>query len=840
MGWSFRINLGRRELEAKYQNTVTTEFMEIKEEGKADDFNDVANGKGLLYDAIIERCKRGVQLFYLGSFGFGPQGVAASRSAFCNDAHFVHISGYVTNDRLSVAFGRIYQMRYLTGVLAGLTLKENTIGRESNCIAYPAAFRIPEVVQGINAFVRGCRSVKPDCEVHVMWINTWHNNDIESQSALYFKRYSTCDIITQHTDSFSPQKVYGSKEFGSPYELYSISYNNDGVQIVGDSTLVSAQFSWMEVFEPFLLQVITNTWIPRYNYLPGYIEGAVKLSDMSREVKYESRVKLALEEEKLASGVDSSFCGDLKTRNGQPWPSQDFDNRGCLTDAAIASMSTLMEGVTVKGHTFDSVFGTINAEGEFTRNCQNWQPQISRSMNEISDSLESALLRVEIALDFTDSDCTQKGKFVRFALTPSSDEGNGTSRVAPIVFDRNVMELDETVCTVAAQAGYVLRCFEIVFNDLKLDTGYKGQLNLCDRLIANYDGDSKSSCSDDLYWETHILAYVTPTAEQTASVQSFAILSLVITIASLGLFAAYRKGSSILRLSQPMMMIMIGSGCVLGIAGILTNWEIVAANSCNMGALWMINSAYDLVYGPIVLKTWRMYEILLNPEHNMKKVEISDSVIFFRVFLLVIFDTAVFLLWFFLEPVKGGFSFMEINKGINANIVQYSCTYFSYTGMILILSKFIMVLVACKFALETRFLDKHFCESKHIVFILYNQIVTLLITAIVFATVVHFPALLSLVSCFGIWSFLFVIIVYAIRFGTMIYSEGLNPTINLAEIMKKAQKKVLEKKKVDETSTDNDFLHPSPSSQNKQNPLSSQQIKGGVEMGKVNKDLSKV
>ncbi len=78
----------------------------------------------------------------------------------------------MTTNSVSTAFARIEQMRYLTGIIAGTKLKEGT-PRNSSCVVYPAAYRIPEVVRGINAFLLGCRSVLPSCEVKVMWISTW-------------------------------------------------------------------------------------------------------------------------------------------------------------------------------------------------------------------------------------------------------------------------------------------------------------------------------------------------------------------------------------------------------------------------------------------------------------------------------------------------------------------------------------------------------------------------------------------------------------------------------------------------------------------------------------------
>ena len=44
---------------------------------------------------------------------------------------------------------------------------------ESNQIGYVAAFPIPEVIRGINAFTLGVREANPEATVRVVWTNTW-------------------------------------------------------------------------------------------------------------------------------------------------------------------------------------------------------------------------------------------------------------------------------------------------------------------------------------------------------------------------------------------------------------------------------------------------------------------------------------------------------------------------------------------------------------------------------------------------------------------------------------------------------------------------------------------
>ncbi|MCK4732376.1 MAG: BMP family ABC transporter substrate-binding protein, partial [Methanophagales archaeon] len=57
-----------------------------------------------------------------------------------------------------IYFGRMYEARFLAGVVAGAMTEANKIG-------YAAAVPTPEVVRGIDAFAKGVASVNPDAKV---------------------------------------------------------------------------------------------------------------------------------------------------------------------------------------------------------------------------------------------------------------------------------------------------------------------------------------------------------------------------------------------------------------------------------------------------------------------------------------------------------------------------------------------------------------------------------------------------------------------------------------------------------------------------------------------------
>ena len=133
-GWTFQHDLGRLQLEK--EAGVTTSYVENVPEGPDAE------------RVIREMAKRGDKVVFATSFGYMNYALKVSKS-FRKTA-FVHATGYKLGKNMGLVNARFYEGRYLTGVIAGEMTKSNVLG-------YVAAFPIPEVMQGINAFIQ-CQS----------------------------------------------------------------------------------------------------------------------------------------------------------------------------------------------------------------------------------------------------------------------------------------------------------------------------------------------------------------------------------------------------------------------------------------------------------------------------------------------------------------------------------------------------------------------------------------------------------------------------------------------------------------------------------------------------------
>jgi basic membrane protein A len=129
VGWTYSHDLGRREAEAALEDVEITYKETVVDDASS--------------EAVIEELvSAGNQLIFTTSWGYrDPTYNVASKYP---DVLFEHCSGDKTLPNLATYFGRMYQARYLSGIVAGRMTANNKIG-------YVAAFPIPEVIRGNNA-----------------------------------------------------------------------------------------------------------------------------------------------------------------------------------------------------------------------------------------------------------------------------------------------------------------------------------------------------------------------------------------------------------------------------------------------------------------------------------------------------------------------------------------------------------------------------------------------------------------------------------------------------------------------------------------------------------------
>jgi basic membrane protein A len=176
-GWSYMHDLGIAYMEEQLGIEVTR--LELIPEGAE---------ATAVYDKLA---RDGYNLILGTSFGYmDPMlEVAAKYPNVC----FQHASGYKNADNMGNYFGAMEEARYLSGIAAGAASTSGKLG-------YVAAFPIPEVLRGINAFTLGARSVNPDATVQVAWTSTWYDPAKEKEAAESLLA-TGADVLGMHQDS---------------------------------------------------------------------------------------------------------------------------------------------------------------------------------------------------------------------------------------------------------------------------------------------------------------------------------------------------------------------------------------------------------------------------------------------------------------------------------------------------------------------------------------------------------------------------------------------------------------------------------------------------------------
>jgi basic membrane protein A and related proteins len=312
LGWTWAHDQGRQALEQHFGNRVETTFVENVPEGPEAE------------RVIRDFAQQGYDLVVTTSFGYMDPTLTVAEQF--PDTWFVHVSGYRTAENVSTIFGRIYQPRYLSGMAAGAAT-------ESNVIGYVAAFPIPEVIRGINAFTLGVHEVNPDAEVRVVWTSTWFGPPQEREAATALLAVGA-DVIAQHQDTTEPQRA--AQDAGA----MSIGYNSDMSQVVGDTVLTSPVWNWGIKYIDIVQRIMDGTYSTE-SYWGGMNDNVVALAPFSPQVPEDVRVRIEDRQQALLTGEWDVFCGPIRGANNNLV----VEEGKCLTDEEMLSMDYFLEGV---------------------------------------------------------------------------------------------------------------------------------------------------------------------------------------------------------------------------------------------------------------------------------------------------------------------------------------------------------------------------------------------------------------------------------------------------------------------------------------------------------------
>ncbi len=313
-GWTYAHDQGRKLVEKELGDKVTTTYVENVPEGPD-------------AERAIERLAReGNQLIFTTSFGYMNPTLKVAQKFPKVD--FEHATGYKRAKNVATYAGRFYQARYVLGQIAGKMSKSGTAG-------YIGSFPIPEVVQGINAFMLGAQSVNPDFKLKIIWVNSWYDPAKEADAAKVLIDQGA-DVVTQHTDS--PAALQVAEQRG----VYAFGQDSDMIQFAPKAQLSAIVNNWGPYYVERTKLKLDGKWTSTDTW-DGMKEGMVQLApftNMPDDVKAMAESTA----DKIKSGAYVVFTGPITKQDG----TVAVEAGKSLTDPEILGMNWYVKGIDDK------------------------------------------------------------------------------------------------------------------------------------------------------------------------------------------------------------------------------------------------------------------------------------------------------------------------------------------------------------------------------------------------------------------------------------------------------------------------------------------------------------
>ena len=312
-GWVHQHELGRLAVETALGAQVKTTLVE-----------DVAEGADA-ERVIRDLARQGNQIIFTPSFGYMEPTLKVAREFPA--VKFESITGYKTAPNVATANARYYEGRYLAGIAAG---------RLASRAGYVAGFPIPEVVQGINAFALGMRSVNPTATVGVVFLGEWFNPPREREAAMTLLNQGA-EVLAFHTASTAV--MVAAQERGR----LAVAYHSDMSRFAPDAQIAAVTHRWGDYYTRRVRAVLDGSWTSG-NLWGGVREGMIRVEGFGPKVPPAVRQEVLQRQDEMAAGRLAVFAGGtrgVKDNGGR----QVIAPGQVLADTEILNMDWAVEGV---------------------------------------------------------------------------------------------------------------------------------------------------------------------------------------------------------------------------------------------------------------------------------------------------------------------------------------------------------------------------------------------------------------------------------------------------------------------------------------------------------------
>jgi simple sugar transport system substrate-binding protein len=200
-------------------------------------------------------------------------------------------------------FGYIGMGQYLNGIVAGHVSKTKKIG-------FVAAKPIPQVLQNVNSFTLGARSVDPSITTQVIFTGEW-SLPVKEAEATNSLADQGVDVITVHVDG---PKV--AMETAERRAIYCCGYHANQQKLAPKGYLTGAEWNWANVYRTFVEKAQKGE--PLANFVRGGLaEGFIKMSPYGPAVPEAARKQADAVKAEILKGGYAVFKGPLKDNKGK-------------------------------------------------------------------------------------------------------------------------------------------------------------------------------------------------------------------------------------------------------------------------------------------------------------------------------------------------------------------------------------------------------------------------------------------------------------------------------------------------------------------------------------------
>lgn len=285
----------------------------------------VSENDGSCLQAVEELVEEGAGMIVLNSSRYSEE--IGEHLADYPGISFYDINPNYHAENLTTYSSRLYQARYLSGIVAGMQTETGKIG-------FVAADKKTDIYRGVNAFALGVQRVNPDAEVIVAWTEGMTDEAGGKRMAKELIEKEDVDVLTYHQNE--PYVIDVAEEAG----IFSIGYY-DPVKEASEKYLTCAMCDWEPLYRSLIEEYLKgqgNT--SEYDWL-GLSADVVLLSDYSPLVPDAAKEEVEKAKEEILEGVDV-FSGVIVDTQGKE---RCGEGEAISDDTLMYEMDWLVRGV---------------------------------------------------------------------------------------------------------------------------------------------------------------------------------------------------------------------------------------------------------------------------------------------------------------------------------------------------------------------------------------------------------------------------------------------------------------------------------------------------------------